>query len=426
MKNNNELDQIVESFLSPAPVKESMGLKELFALFEEMQKINEVTTVGILPTVSASEKQYEQEEQSITRFYETLQDVLGETLQSVQGQLSPVKLLQLIKNVDYIKKQQVTSSELSKSFATILFVTSLHKMIEDTVPDLPSVAGFFFEKFISFIFMGKPSTLNKERFPIFDLYIPDTDEYVSLKLKSEFKIDGSISNMYKFLTNTTEDFVPININNNLDPVDEQGKVINIARNLTYIIGLKHPHEIEFYSYTFNLKQFLLLMGKQNIEKYNSYVTRTQTLDNLKMRDSQVKAQIDTMLGAPNEDQEELARLQNQRFDILDSINQLSNMSAYTKFTFYKKGFEANSIQNTLKGEKLSISAEDKKKIIDNNQNTFNKNIKDIIEQSNLVYYKVNNFLLSNGENVQEAYDSVKSLETSLKEYLPSKKTNLKK
>jgi hypothetical protein len=232
--------------------------------------------------------------------------------------------------------------------------------------------------------------------------------------------------MYKFLTNTTEDFVPININNNLDPVDEQGKVINGARNLTYIIGLKHPHEIEFYSYTFNLKQFLLLMGKQNIEKYNSYVTRTKTLDNLKMRDSQIKAQIDTMLGAPNEDQEELDSLRNERFDVLDSITQLSNMSAYTKFAFYRKGFEVNGIQNILKGEKLSISAEDKKKIIDNNQNTFNKNIKDIIEQSNLVYYKVNNFLLSNGENVQEAYDSVKSLETSLKEYLPSKKTNLKK
>jgi hypothetical protein len=38
MNNSNELDQLVESFLSPAPVKESMGLKELFALFEEVEK----------------------------------------------------------------------------------------------------------------------------------------------------------------------------------------------------------------------------------------------------------------------------------------------------------------------------------------------------------------------------------------------------
>ena len=426
MNNNTELDQLVESFLSPAPVKESMGLKELFALFEEVEKLNEITTVGILPTVSASEKQYEKEHQSITRFYEVLQDVLGDTLRSVANSSAAVKMLKLIDNVEYIKNVDISSSELSKSFATILFITSLHKMIEDAVPDLPSVAGFFFEKFVSFVLTGKPSTLNKDRFPIFDLYIESPEEYVSLKLRTKFEIEGSISNMYKFLTNTEKNYVPIRINDNMEPIDEEGEVIQSSRNLTYIVGLKHPHEIEFYSYTFNLNQFISLMGKQNIEKYNTYVTRNKTLEKLKMEDSQLQAQIDSMLSSPNRDQDEIDRLKDQRLDISDNMNKLTSMSSYTQFTFYKKGLDSANLVNVLKGQKLSISAEKRNRIIEQNQGSFNKHIKNIIEQSNLVYYKVNNFLLTNGENAQEAYDSVKSLEESLKEYLPKQRQTVKR
>ena len=111
MNNNKELDQLVESFLSPAPVKESMGLKELFALFEEVEKLNEIQITGIIPTVSAQDKQYEKEHQSITRFYEALQDVLGDTLRSVANSSAAVKMLKLIDNVEYIKKTNITSSE---------------------------------------------------------------------------------------------------------------------------------------------------------------------------------------------------------------------------------------------------------------------------------------------------------------------------
>ena len=42
---------------------------------------------------------------------------------------------------------------------------------------------------------------------------------------------------------------------------------------------------------------------------------------------------------------------------------------------------------------LSMSSEEKTSIIEVNQELFNKNIKIIIEESNAVYYKINNFLL---------------------------------
>ena len=69
---------------------------------------------------------------------------------------------------------------------------------------------------------------------------------------------------------------------------------------------------------------------------------------------------------------------------------------------------------------LSMSSEEKTSIIEVNQELFNKNIKIIIEESNAVYYKINNFLLSSEKerkvNAIEAYDSVKTLETNLVEY----------
>ncbi len=83
MKNNNELDQIVESFLSPAPVKESMGLKELFALFEEMQKINEVSSPLAQMGVDPKLRGRGAEESYKTEFFTLMQNALGDFLTSV-------------------------------------------------------------------------------------------------------------------------------------------------------------------------------------------------------------------------------------------------------------------------------------------------------------------------------------------------------
>ena len=41
MNNHNELDQIVESFLQPKK-STTLGMKELFALFEEVERLNEI------------------------------------------------------------------------------------------------------------------------------------------------------------------------------------------------------------------------------------------------------------------------------------------------------------------------------------------------------------------------------------------------
>ena len=113
-----------------------------FALFENMEKLNEVVASGgILPTVSAKQKQYEPEAQAETIFYEALQKVLTEeVLAKSQGQDASTKIKHLIQVVNFIKNpkvdlSKVESATLSKTFSTILFVSSLHKMIEDIVPD---------------------------------------------------------------------------------------------------------------------------------------------------------------------------------------------------------------------------------------------------------------------------------------------------
>ena len=83
MNNNKELDQLVESFLSPAPVKESMGLKELFALFEEVEKLNEapLAQMGVDPKLQrrGGEESYKAE------YFTLMQNALGDFLSSVKG-----------------------------------------------------------------------------------------------------------------------------------------------------------------------------------------------------------------------------------------------------------------------------------------------------------------------------------------------------
>jgi hypothetical protein len=235
MNNHNELDQIVESFLSPAPVKESMGLKELFALFEEVERLNEIQIGGMFPTTPADQKQYEKEPQAITDFYEILQKVLGDVINVSSAERAETKIIKLIDYVKQLKTKRISGEEFSKSFATILFVTSLHKMIENMFPDTPSVAGFSYEKFVSFVLSGDTSISNKEdRHPIFDVYLPSTNEYLSLKLKARIELEGSISNLYKFFTDT-KSYTVINLNSNNEIIDSDGKVLSSSKKITYIV-----------------------------------------------------------------------------------------------------------------------------------------------------------------------------------------------
>lgn len=427
MNNNKELDQLVESFLSPAPVKESMGLKELFALFEEVEKLNEIQLGGILPTVGASEKQYEKESQSITDFYEILQKVLGDVIEVSSTERAENKIIKLIKYVMQLKTERISGKEFSKSFATILFVTSLHKMIENMYPDTPSVAGFSYEKFISFILSGNTSISNKQdRHPIFDIHLPSTNEYLSLKLKARLEIEGSISNLYKFFTGT-QPYTIINLNSNNEIIDNDGKILNSSKKITYIVSIKEPSTVKYYSYTFGLKEFIKMLGTDKIGDYNYQIERAEINRKLKIDYERVASLIVSLEGATPRDQEAINTQKELRNDIVAQINRPTKEGAL-QFRFGSSILNSTEgIEKILKGEILSISAEDKDNIIKNNQNIFNENIKNIIEQSNLVYYKVNNFLLTQGAETEakDAYSSVKILETSLLNYLPKRKETSK-
>ena len=427
MNNNKELDQLVESFLSPAPVKESMGLKELFALFEEVEKLNEIQMGSVFPTTPADQKQYEKESQSITDFYEILQKVLGDVINVSSAERAENKIVKLIEYVTQLKTKRISGEEFSKSFATILFVTSLHKMIENMFPDTPSVAGFSYEKFVSFVLSGDTSISNKEdRHPIFDVYLPSTNEYLSLKLKARIELEGSIANLYKFFTDI-KPYTVINLNSNNEIIDSDGKVLSSSKKITYIVSIKQPNKVLYYSYTFGLKEFINMLGKERIDDYNYQIERPQINAKLKIDYENVSRLITSLEGATPRDREAINTQKELANDIMVQINRSTKEGAL-QFRFGSTVLnKTEGIEKILKGNVLSISAEDKDTIIENNQNIFNKNIKNIIEQSNLVYYKVNNFLLTQGAETEakDAYSSVKILETSLLNYLPKRKENIK-
>jgi len=154
MKNNNELDQIVESFLSPAPVKESMGLKELFALFEEV--ISESTYAGL--TQMGTERPLRgKEEKYKTDFFNLMQAALGEKI--VGASNASDSILQIIEQVKQLNDPQNWKNyKLSQSISVITFVESLYEMIFNIQSDNPDVAGKMFERFIAFATKGRVSS----------------------------------------------------------------------------------------------------------------------------------------------------------------------------------------------------------------------------------------------------------------------------
>jgi hypothetical protein len=424
--NNNELDNLVESFLSPKQQSKAMELKELFALFESMEKLNEVVASGgFLPTVAATQKKYEPEAQPETVFYKVLQDVLTtEVLAKSQGQDASTKIKQLIKVVNFIKQtdlSKVESATLSKTFSTILFVSSLHKMIEDIVPDLPSTAGFFFEKFIGFMLKGTvQTTTDKDRYPIYDIVVNDPEEYVSMKLLKSFGIEGSIANMYNYFTSQTGR-LPINVDENLIPLDQNGSPIQTNKKITYIIATKGEHSLRFYSYKFDLNQFLKMLGKPNIDKYNISLQSGQKKKDLKTELDNLSSRIKFLEASPQQTQDEIQDLKNQQRDVLIQLNTMDTKGA-TQFDFSQAKLAEAGVTAIMNGEKedvLSLSAEQRDTVIEKNHSIFQEDIKLIIEESNLVYYKINNFILSNKGNANEAYDSVKTLEQHLAKYVQS-------
>ena len=161
---NKEFDKLVESFLTPKTKLEdnsAFSLASLLSLVEEIEKsdfvLNEVIRSTVLPTVGAQQKKYEPEPKEVTKFFQMFQDVLSQNILSIDAPVDQ-KLRQLIKIVNYLKENKQlpnTTDYLSKTFSIILFVGSLNNMIGNVTPDLPTVAGTFFEKFISFMCRGE-------------------------------------------------------------------------------------------------------------------------------------------------------------------------------------------------------------------------------------------------------------------------------
>ena len=219
--NNNELDNLVESFLSPKQQSNAMDLKELFALFDQMNLLNEqgftsLSNIGMEKPLRGKEESYK------TDFYTSLQAALGT---KTSGGSASESLLEIINEINSLKdKSNWANYKLSQTISVITFIESLYNMIYNIQGDNPDVAGKMFERFIAFATNGRVSSqlalidpetakqVGATSTSIFDL-ITNNNEYVSVKLLAEFKITGSINNLYKYLFNVEESYTPIEVNN---------------------------------------------------------------------------------------------------------------------------------------------------------------------------------------------------------------------
>lgn len=423
---NKEFDKLVESFLTPKTKLEgnsSFSLASLLSLVEEIDKadsmLNEVIGTSVLPSVGVTQKKYGPEPKEVTKFFQMFQDVLAQNVLNINAPIDE-KLRQLIKIVNFLKQNKQlpnTTDYLSKTFSIILFVGSLNNMIGNLTPDLPTVAGTFFEKFISFMCKGEAVG---EQNKIYD--IKTNNEFISLKLVKNFSYTGSINGMIEFFTDKKNVIISPELKDN-------------KQKLTVFVCLKQSLEsgtIKFYSYSFGLEEFMNMLSKEKINIYNQPIELESKLLSIQMQIIELRNKKDQLeiVASSTEDSEqledieqELRRLSLVVSELQKKIEDAKKVVGRTQFNIPQQIMD--SLQNKLmvgdeQKDILSMSPEEKDSIIQANQELFNKNIKAIIEESNAVYYKINNFLLSSDKqrkvNAIEAYDSVKTLETNLVEY----------
>jgi hypothetical protein len=451
MNNSKELDQLVESFLQP---KKStiLGLKELFALFEEVQKVNEVQTPAIYP--SAQAKGYEKEHESVSFFYKIYNDTLATEIPEGNDPID--KIENFITFVDNLKKKDnQQSANLSNSLAAIIFTSSLHKLIEDFIPDQPQSAGFFFEKFINLLFeAGAVSTDNKiNRFPIQDLEVKMKDKlyYLSLKLVKEKGITGSIGNMLKFFDNKHDkpyragnyQFSLINLDQNENPIALSASNADV-KNIIYIVANKTTRKnketgqddnvISFNMFEFNFEQFLKMLGKEKSLAYNNYLkdpnnalkdeifNLEKEVETFESEISRITTEIEELdmnmtrfedsdsdedIAVVNNNREEIDKLYNninkyekavkqkqeQIILLQKELSKGGSSSRYLQFDIGTNTLETNSVKKKT-NLILSLRANERDNILTENKKLFDETIDQIIEEANTISYKVNNYLLS--------------------------------
>jgi hypothetical protein len=284
-------------------------------------------------------------------------------------------------------------------------------MIGNITPDLPTVAGTFFEKFIAFMAKGQAMGEQKK---IYDVLTQN--EYISLKLTKKLSVyTGSINGMIEFFTGEK------NIAITPDLKDKENK------NISLLVGVKEDIEsgsIKFHSYRFGLQDFINMLGQEKIQNYNSSIMNDKQLDELSTLQTQILADIASAEGKGEDttelkqQEEDVRELIGQKLAEKDRLRKVRNITQFEILFSKLKPFQ--TLLAGTENDILKMSPDEKQKIINANQELFNKNIKAIIEESNAVYYKINNFLLSDEKkrkvNALEAYDSVTKLEQNLVKY----------
>ena len=434
MNNSNELDQLVESFLSPAPVKESMGLKELFALFEEV--INEAAFTG-LSQLGTEKPLRGKEEQYKTDFFSLMQAALGEKI--VGASNASDAILQIITQIDELKNQENWKNyKLSQAISVITFVESLYEMIYNIQGDNPDVAGKMFERFIAFATKGRVSSqialtdtdlatkTGASSTSIFDLITPN-GEFVSVKLIKEFKVTGSINNLYKYLFNDDEDYKPIDIS------ELQNKKTD--KKITYLVTVKgqDKEQLIFYAFTITCDNFINVIGEKRIDAYNKGFTFDKDLKNFESTRDTLNNDIGELLnalagtrrgtGAYYTLQVKISEKRKELNDVNTDINNLYKTKGKRSTSFSVSLDEAGKYKTNLWGSVLKVEAGEKDAIVTNSTTVFNGKMKGLIEEASAVYYKVSNLLLkledekvSLEEKVstgKEAHNSIKTLEDYL-------------
>ena len=446
MNNNKELDQLVESFLSPAPVKESMGLKELFALFEEVERLNEanpLAQMGVDPKLQrrGGEESYKAE------YFTLMQNALGDFLSSVkEGTGAIYSFSSIIDIIEDLKKGNLPPNKNSQTIAIITFVEALYEMIYTINPDNPDVAGKMFERFVAFATKGQVSSqlvlmdreeaqkLGASGTSIFDV-TTSSNEFVSVKLLASFRVTGSINNIYKFISGVKDNFVPI----------PEKIPNNNGQSVTYIVTTKEDENtLTFYSFIINSNNFIDIIGADVIDKYNKSLNIANSINiignKLNVIDKEIERLGSKLLGSLGSDDRELALAQidsfkDQKSKLKDEeISLLSLKGSKPSFSIGKEKAETHK-QSVLWGKKLSMSVEEKNIIVGQNTLSFKTSIKGLIDEATAVYYKVNNLLLKmedpNADLTQktafgqEAYDSASSLEQGILSLSKEKQLDVK-
>ena len=403
MNNSNELDQLVESFLSPAPVKENMGLKELFALFEEVEK-SSVSLKEIQQIVPQFIPQQEDvlSSDTLKKFNELLSSnkienpdkdlfdkLLREQLDTIVGaETDPLNKLKLF--VDYLEKiKKPTSQEkdLGKIFSAVVFSTSILSMIREFY-SAPSAAGLLYERFIAYFFHGiMPASKEIED-------VIAGNEKWSLKLKADVSISGSIDGMYEFFRKYPNGVVKYLITQK-------------AKNLT---GIRH------YPVAFNFEQFeQLLRQKGQKEKYEQ-AKKAREVNSL------IKAQIKDLQKDIDKGETEIKKrnltLAKQR---LEKSLVYQGGESDLQFSFYLTDLERFLLSEPIT---MIMTAEDVSNIAKNNSELFNAKINEILVEVNRVADRVKSYLLTGQKEIgSQALDSVENLGIQLNDVIYGEETS---